>query len=410
MKQIKRDKLKTILIIGMLCCLSVVLRIIPETYAAEYPDMYYSLHQNPWKPSNCQEGTVGCQSLIGYKNINNPDNPQAVIWQSTGECYLPTTLLQAIPGPISPQYAGRFRVYIPPGTIWIGFGVFTTRDDPLAIVARWEAPPSCDQCNTISTNYYNFPFTKENSFDFQTFQNDVYLQNAGGHIIIFSHGRGLSEGLSEGGWLYVKTVYAAGYTIGKIECTVLVKKDMFEPWYRSYTQQGLWDAQGDPQIDGNEIPVDTCTISNIVSENQCTSCGYYWCNNICQSQPCSTTNPTQDCTSAYNNGYNIGYNKAQSEFVVDSDKDGVIDGWDKCPNTQINTYIDNTGCPINNDLNVVNYPAFDFIENTLNIPYLYVGGFFYEVKLKLVQDQPLTYPISFQLNETGIRKVDSTIP
>ena len=35
--------------------------------------------------------------------------------------------------------------------------------------------------------------------------------------------------------------------------------------------------------------------------------------------------------------------------VVDSDSDGVIDQWDHCPNTPINSYVNRKGCPANDN-------------------------------------------------------------
>ncbi len=246
---------------------------------------YYSWHQEPsanYYCSNvpCHDQTLGSHeecvvdrlscpggfkivqsNIMGYKTRNDVNDSKIAInqehWNNGGlldeaQWRLPSINAinpAGIGFPLDSGKTDRFRVFVPPGVSYLSLSLFCPRDDYLAVAVRWKQPP-CENCVSVGSNadYEAFSFDRENEYTLSVLEErDVYLQNAGGHITLYSGGPGVT--VDEGGWLYVYTFFSRSRHINsssyfaRIEYTVRVNAGVYRQFYNTAAQ---WDAFGDP--------------------------------------------------------------------------------------------------------------------------------------------------------------------
>ena len=416
---------------------------IQSAQSAEDPSDYYSMHQENNTSLHCtdQECNSGANCVSNYADCPS-DKPNLayvtrVGYRSINELrndYVTLGSTISLPAPTCTNTAGipankskRFRIYVPTGTTQLDLTLFCSQD-PIAVVARWKQAPDAEHVDEITSlsSYTGFSyFDPETSYNLDSMANrDIYLQNPGGTIRVYSGNTGTSS-VQEGGWLYVYAFYHTGSTpnIVRIISSVEVYTDEFYAWYDETTNNNGWDAYGDPLLPG--ATPDSCTTNpslcesesacttagynwcneacqssecgaepvcdtaeNCLTESDCEQSGFYWCDDACQAGVCNSGTCSQEDLDAY---YQSGYADAQA----DSDGDGVIDIKDECSGTTFGSYVDMYGCAM--PFEDYNFPAFNVFSEvpTLNIPKLFVGFGFYKVKLTLVEDSD---PLKFTLD------------
>ena len=78
--------------------------------------------------------------------------------------------------------------------------------------------------------------------------------------------------------------------------------------------------------------------------------------------------------------------------VKDTDGDGVIDAWDKCPDTPPGTPVFSDGCPAETTPEGC-FATFDLKTLTLDIPCLSLNGEIYRVKMSLINTNPILFKL-----------------
>ncbi len=78
--------------------------------------------------------------------------------------------------------------------------------------------------------------------------------------------------------------------------------------------------------------------------------------------------------------------------IKDTDGDGVIDAWDRCPNTPPGTPVFSDGCPAEIPSEGC-FATFDFQTLTLDVPCLLLEGEIYKLELKLINTSPILFEL-----------------
>jgi len=236
--------------IKVLCTLFSLTLFSNGIGAAELHSDYFSIHDEDqiieFHRLNNEGSIVNAnEPRRGFENIYNLNDP-IIECHSENPCYsneeyvdLPTKEFgqAGVNNPLT--YNGKFRLFVPPGTIKIGVTMYCQAQSGVLAAVRFKNPPECVNCeSTFSTSYVR----DENTYPFQELSDtDIYLSNNGGHITVYSRYIYPFDGTQapaqvtedQAGWLYVN-VYEGARSVGQIQYTVQVHKQTYLNWYNSY--------------------------------------------------------------------------------------------------------------------------------------------------------------------------------
>lgn len=216
------------------------------------PETGYKIIQNDirdyWTANNIKDSRIAInQDSWRGRELDDLDDwnlPQLHFFNSAGK---------GLPLPV--HKTDMFRFYVPPGTSYLSLNFFCPLNAHIAVVARLNQLPCENGCPDIltSTDYYSFPYDWPGKYTIRDLiSRNIYLDNSGGDITIFSGGTGnIWHGAQqEGGWLYIKTLYSNSF-ISMITYNVSVNVGKFKALY---DDEQRWDPVKKEPLPSGTVP------------------------------------------------------------------------------------------------------------------------------------------------------------
>ncbi len=215
----------------------------------------------------------------GFKNIYNPNDPRLVCgvdYDDLASCldenkkagfpdgkagfmfYL-TSLQRPLTPPDIDSFPEKFRLFIPPGTVYAGVTLYFPINGKEGIVDRYKKPPDCSYCQHghPPDEYSKIPWETAPIRLSDLTERDIYRPNNGGSAMplpAFSRTSPMSS--EESGWLYIKKLPFGSSTIHDAKMVFQLNIKAYLDWYNKVKSCSdpdqdpsvgyCWNAEGDP--------------------------------------------------------------------------------------------------------------------------------------------------------------------